>query len=536
MTQAEKQLYLNITPKNQYPPRDYQIEAVQKVFKAFVKHRRVLLQMPTGTGKTPAFCYIARKFLERGEGVLVIAHRQELVNQAHEKIEAITGVPAGLIKAGKPVNPEYDVQVASVQTLVKRKGFPEIGLLIVDEAHHACSKSYEEIFEVYPNAYILGVTATPNRSDGQGLRKQFDKIITLHPVRWFVERGFLSPYKIFAAPKKIDTSGIKITAGDFDMTELAERVTEIIGDVYETWREKAEGKQTVIFAINVEHSKQICQSFLNEGVNAAHIDGETPQRIRQQIINDFSKGKIKVLSNCGIVTEGFDCPGIEVIQCARPTASLVLWLQIVGRGLRPFPGKEYAIVIDHTNNSTTLGLPDDDYPWSLDPISLDNIRFNQQCPKCGHIFRPLSHELKAGKTFVDASGTIIEVAMCECPACDAVFEHQLPKEGNGTGKPREFVTRDGNLEEFDLTLHDWAKQLINDLISNQQLTGKKKSWVKYRLEENPRVKEFSLGDWRYAAVQLGYKVGWGWHQYIKCQSGNIHKIKIKYEKPKPINN
>lgn len=488
--------------------------------------------MPTGTGKTPTFCYIARKFLEQGEGVMVIAHRQELINQAHEKIEAICGIPAGLIKAGKPINLEYDVQVASVQTLVRRKGFPNIGLLIIDEAHHACSKSYEKISEVYPNAYILGVTATPNRSDGQGLRKQFDDIVILHPVRWFIERGYLSPCKIFTAPKKIDTTGIKMTGGDFNIKDLTERASAIIGDVYETWEAKAKGKQTVVFAVNVEHSKEICQSFLDRGVNAAHIDGETPQRIRRQTIKNFSKGRIKVLTNCGIITEGFDCPGIEVVQCARPTASLVLWLQMVGRGLRPFPGKEHAIIIDHTDNSTTLGLPDDDYPWSLEPISLDNIRFNQQCPNCDHIFRPLSHEMKKFKQFVDAVGTIVDIAMCCCPACDTEFQHQLPIEG-GSGKPREIFTIGGDLEEFDLVLHDWARKIIDNLVFNQQSTGKKKGWVKFRLEENPRVPEFSLGDWRYAAISLGYSPGWGWHQYQSVKNGNIHRVNINYETPKP---
>ncbi|NEP38197.1 MAG: DEAD/DEAH box helicase [Okeania sp. SIO2H7] len=517
ITTTEKQLYLNLTAEKKYPPRDYQLEAVRKVFEAFTKHRRVLLQLPTGTGKTPTFCYIARKFLEQGEGVLVIAHRQELIYQAREKIEAISGVPAGLIKAGKPVNPEYDIQVASVQTLVKRKGFPDISLLVVDEAHHACTKSYDRIFEAYPNAYILGVTATPNRSDGQGLKNHFDELITLHQTQWFIEKGYLSPYKIFASPKRIDTTGIKITGGDYNLEKLSEQASTIVGNVLETWKKIANNKQTVVFAVDVKNSMAICQSFIDAGISAAHLDGETPPSLRREIINDFGKQKIKVLTNCGIVTEGFDCPAIEVVQVARPTASLVLWLQIVGRGLRPFPGKDSAIIIDHTYNSTTLGLPDENFDWSLDPISLEGLRFNQECPNCQHIFRPLAHELKPHRKIIDAENAIVELARCTCPNCEEVFEFQLSQGGNGN-KPREINQEFGELEELNLTLHPWAVELIDNLVWNQEFSHKKKAWVKFRLEENPRVRELSLGDWRYAANKLGYKPGWAWHRYQETQT------------------
>ena len=521
MTSRDKQLNLAIVPENKYPPRDYQLDAVDKVFASFAKgNRRVLLQKPTGTGKTPTFCYIAREFLKQGEGVLVLAHRQELIYQAHEKIEAIGGLPAGIIKSGKPIDWDFDIQVASVQTLTRRQSFPEAGLVIVDEAHHACSKSYTRIFEAYKDAYILGVTATPNRSDGQGLKNEFDDLIVLHSPRWFIDRGFLTEYKVFASKARVDTTGVKVTAGDFNLNQLASaaKTSVIIGDVVNDWKDKAEGKQTVVFAVDVEHSKSIAAEFQANGVNAEHLDGETPNKVRRDLIQRFAAKEVTVICNCGIVTEGFDCPGIEVIQCVRPTQSIVLWLQMIGRGLRPSEGKSHAIILDHTYNTTYLGLPDDERTWSLEPLSLSDLRFNQECSQCGHIFRPLPHELKPLRQVVDCQGKIVDLCKCACPSCSHEFEFELGK-GDGTGIPRTIEEIMGDLEEIDLTLNPWAVEFIDRLVENQQTAGKKPGWVYYRAIEDPRAKDFSLSDWRYLAGKLNYKPGWGWHKYQEVQKG-----------------
>lgn len=378
-----------------------------------------MLQLPTGGGKTVIFAEIARQFLKvNRKKVLVNTHRVELIDQAAEKLQAQCGLLCGYIKSGAPIYPQRDIQVASVQTLARRQYPQNVGLIIVDEAHHAAAKTYTDIMEAYPDASILGVTATPTRADGQGFQFLFDDLITGPSVKWLIDKGYLSQYKMFAAEKLVKTQGVKERGGDFDLKELAKAVDTslVMGDVIESWRKHAAGKRTVLFAVDVSHSQQSAIAFQDAGISAAHLDGETPPEERKAMLEQFKRGEILVLCNCGIVSEGLDVPAIEAIQCVRPTESLIFWLQMIGRSLRPHPSKEYAIVIDHTQNWLYHGLPDDDRDWNLEPTSLTTLRFNQQCPNCRHIFRPLSHEQKRLK--------------CSCPIC---LTQIALKMGGGTG-------------------------------------------------------------------------------------------------------
>ena len=197
-----------------YNLRDYQTDLIRQIFASWQTKRSVMLQLPTGGGKTILFAYLAREFAKKGMGVLVLAHREELLLQAQEKLEAITGVPAGIIKSGYPVY-SYDLQVASVQSLVRRKNKPDAGLVIVDEAHHASSKTYTSILEAYPESYVLGCTATPHRIDGQGFKWLFDELICGPSTGDLIDQGYLSRYKLFQAIKVVDTSKTKTTAGGF---------------------------------------------------------------------------------------------------------------------------------------------------------------------------------------------------------------------------------------------------------------------------------------------------------------------------------
>ncbi len=203
-----------------YQLREYQEELIQQIFaKWSMEKRRVLAQSPTGSGKTVLFSAVSAQFTQRGEGVLVLAHREELLLQAKEKLEATTGLPTGLIKAGYRPDPAQLVQIASVQSLVRRKNWPRAALVIVDEAHHSTATTYTNILERYPDAYILGVTATPARSDGQGFKNQYDALVQGWPVRRLIEAGYLCPFRLFAAKRRIKTAGVKITAGDFDQRQ-----------------------------------------------------------------------------------------------------------------------------------------------------------------------------------------------------------------------------------------------------------------------------------------------------------------------------
>ncbi|NER37808.1 MAG: DEAD/DEAH box helicase [Oscillatoria sp. SIO1A7] len=393
--------------EHKYKLRDYQQDSILQIFEAWSQGiRRVMLQLPTGGGKTVLFAEIAREFLARtNQKVLVNAHRVELIAQAAEKLEAISGLPCGFIKSGLPLDGDRYIQIASVQSLARRD-FPEgIGLVIVDEAHHCAAKTYTDIMEAYPNAYILGVTATPARTDGQGFKLLFDRLILGPSVKSLIDGGYLSQYKMFAAEKLVETREVAIVGDDFNLQDLAKAIDTsiVMGDIIKTWHQHAQGKRTVVFAVDIQHSLHTARAFQAENIPAQHLDGETPAEERQAILDRFRQGEILVLCNCGIVSEGLDVPAIEAIQCVRPTKSLVFWLQMIGRALRPSETKDYAIIIDHTQNWLEHGLPDDDRSWSLEPISLSSLRFSQQCPNCSHIFRPLPHELKQD--------------LCTCPNC-----------------------------------------------------------------------------------------------------------------------
>lgn len=262
------------TLSHSYHLRDYQQELIQKVFAEWsAGDRRVLAQLPTGGGKTVVVAALAQQFTQRGEGVLFLAHREELLLQAKEKLEAVTGCDAGLIKAGYSMQPERPIQIASVQSLVRRQNWPDAGLILVDEAHHTPAATYTKILENYPSAYILGVTATPARSDGQGFRNHYDALVLGRSVRELIEAGYLSPFKLFASKKRIRAAGIKITAGDYNQRELAELVntTLTLGDVIGTWKKHALNKKTVVFGVDVAHSRAIAAAYTQAGFPSEHL-------------------------------------------------------------------------------------------------------------------------------------------------------------------------------------------------------------------------------------------------------------------------
>lgn len=483
-------------------------------------NRRVMLQLPTGAGKTVLFSAIAHEFLDRDMGVLVLAHRQELITQAAEKLESICGLPVGIIKAGFPSNPDRKVQVASVQTLIRRKHFPDVGLVVFDEAHHSCSQSYLKIFQAYPNAYILGVTATPTRTDGQGFKLLYDDLIGGPSVTWLMNREYLSKYRLFAPAAQVKTEGVKITAGDFNQQELVEAINTslVMGDLIGTWRKYAEGKRTVVFTVDVKHSKAIAAAYTEAGIPAEHLDGETSEGKRNAILERFRRGKTLILSNCGIVTEGFDVPAIEAVQCVRPTQSLVLWLQMIGRALRPSEGKEFARIIDHTENWKYHGLPDDDREWSLHPISLNTLRFSQQCPQCDHVFRPLHHELKPHRHLRDtATFQLKPIYRATCPNCQTLIEFEMGTGGNGSARTLS-NDEQTQVEEITLEAHPEHRAIVDQLLGTRETKGYKAGWVYYQLLEHESIKAFGLGDWRYIASKLGYKSRWAWHRWQEVQA------------------
>lgn len=347
--------------------RQYQINGINKIFSCWKAGKRsVLFQMPTGTGKTVLFSEIVRLGFAGNRRILIVVHRKELVEQITEKL-TVKDVPVGHIIAGKKADYNQFVQVASIQTLSRRE-HPDANLIIIDECHHAKADTYKKLWEIYPHAKFLGVTATPIRLSGEGFDDLFDELIVSMPTQKFIEQGHLVPVIHFVCSNP-DLSGVKQRQGDY-ITKMLSGVmmdNSIMSDLVESYKEKSSGKTAIVFAVDVEHSLNIAARYNAENIPAAHIDAKTPKNERDAILKDFRQGKIKVVSNVEIITEGFDFPECEVVQLARPTKSLSLYLQMVGRVMRPAKNKKEGIVLDNAGLWLEHGLSTVAREWTLQP-------------------------------------------------------------------------------------------------------------------------------------------------------------------------
>jgi DNA repair protein RadD len=369
--------------------RGYQDEIVAEVrahMRAGVKS--ILVQSPTGSGKTVLVAYMLATAAAKNMDSVFCVHRRELVKQSIRTFNEV-GVQHGVISAGFEPDPRPRVQVASVQTLARRvSGLRRPRLFVWDESHHLAAGSWTDIYRAFPDAFHIGLTATPERLDGQGLGKYFGVMVRGPSVAWLIEHKFLSPYKLYA-PGTADLAGVHTRMGDFAKNEAAAAVDKptITGDAIKHYLKFAGGKRAVLFAVSVEHSKHVVQQFRAAGIAAEHVDGETDADSRDAAIRRFASGETLVLSNVELFGEGFDLPAIEAAILLRPTQSLGLYLQQVGRALRPSPGKSHAIILDHVGNCERHGLPDDEREWSLDGASArkkgegSTVKV-KLCPKC----------------------------------------------------------------------------------------------------------------------------------------------------------
>ena len=405
--------------------RDYQQNLVSKTFAAWSGGmRKVLLQLSTGGGKTIIFSTMASEFTCRGEGVLVVAHREELILQAADKLAITTRVQPGIIKAGyKPT--DSLLQIGSIQTLTRRKIYPKAELVIVDEAHHCSAASYRKLLDAYNNALILGVTATPRREDGYGLRDVFEHLVCSITTKELIALGYLTDYKLIAGFKY---SQHRVPQKrDFTKKELEQVASDYKPEeILKQWQNFCAGKKTILFAVNVMHSKAIATKFRANGIAAEHLDGDTPPDKRKAILDRFKSGITKIISNCAILTEGFDCPDAEAVVIARPTSSVTLWLQMIGRVLRPSPGKDYATILDMTDNWFRLGRPCDNREWSLDPVSCDPDTLGVQCcPSCHHVFKPMPDLIRNLQYYNSKTAEFVTHYEVDCPNCGKAFRWVL---------------------------------------------------------------------------------------------------------------
>ena len=367
-----------------------QDEAIAGVRDAFRQSPSVLLVAPTGFGKTVAFSYICASAVAKGKRVWIMAHRVELVDQIADTLKAFN-VAFGYIAAGYPKAPAMRVQVASVQTLARRMDDHEKpDLIIVDEAHHATTKNtIGRILAACPAAKVLGVTATPARLSGEGMGDVFKSMVLGPSVQSLIDNGRLSPVTVYAPPT-VDLSGLHVRAGDFVISEAAAAMDKpkITGDAVAHYRRLADRKRGVAFCTSVDHARHVALQFVDAGYRSVHVDGGMDRYQRRQVVDAFKKGEINVLTSCDLVSEGFDCPGIEVGISLRPTASTGLWIQQVGRCLRTADGKSRAIILDHAGNTLRHGLPTEERDWTLDGAerrsrgtSAPSISV-RVCPKC----------------------------------------------------------------------------------------------------------------------------------------------------------
>lgn len=419
--------------------RPYQEQAVSNVIAAIKRGvRRIIIRAGTGAGKTVIASRIIHGSQAKGKRVLFLAHRAELIFQCSQKL-ADMDVHHGIIMGTYPQSVTARVHIASVSTLVNRQ-YPDPDIIIIDECHHARAGSYEKIIARYPKALLIGLTATPARLDGKGLGTLFDEIVDVSSYTDLIEAGYLVPFRIFE-PTNIDFSGVKTVAGDFNKKQAHERLakSKIYGDILEHWQRLAADRSTILFAASVEDSKRLVDSFTAAGVVACHVDGTTKAEERKKSFDGFRSGKIQVLCNVGIATEGTDLPVASCIVLANPTKSLVLHHQMVGRGLRINPGKQDCLILDHVGNHGRLGWIDDEILWTLDCQKMTRNKTRETtapirtCPKCYYC-------MKGGTNVCERCGHEFKVKSREPKKVDAEL-----KEATRSGAPKTYTTHKDEL-------------------------------------------------------------------------------------------
>lgn len=347
--------------------RPYQQRDVARIRDEYRNGKKAVLFVgPTGYGKTVLFAHIAKSAYERGKRVMILCHRQELIEQIVRALQAV-GLNPEIVAPGHTCQ-NSPLVVASVWTLINRLGsYDPPDLLVVDEAHHATSKTtWGKILNHWRDAKRLGVTATPIRLSGEGLDDLFDSMVVGPSTQDLINIRSLTPVTVYA-PSTPDLTGIHKRGGDYVLSELESAITKssVTGDAVSTYRRLATGKRAIAFCVSVAHAKATADAFNREGIKSEHIDGSLDSEERKRRIEDFRQGRTMVLTSCDLVSEGFDLPAIEVGISLRPTASVGLWLQQVGRCLRTVDGKERAVILDHAGNTHRHGLPTDEREWSL---------------------------------------------------------------------------------------------------------------------------------------------------------------------------
>jgi superfamily II DNA or RNA helicase len=457
--------------------RPYQVAAVDNLRASYRASKSApLLALPCGAGKTVIFTHVARTMYRKGKRALILVHRSELMRQCSVALKK-WNVPHGMIRAGQGMT-SHAVQIASVQTLVRRLSrLPAPDLIVIDEAHHAGAATWQKIFEAYPDAKLLGVTATPQRLDGRGLGTHcggyFDELIDGPSVQTLIDGGYLAKPRVFASANGLDMSGVRARAGDFEHAETQRRVMnrEIVGDAVAHYKRICDGVPAIAFCYSIAHADMVTAQFNAAGITSARIDGTMNDNERKLIIDQLAAGIIKVMTSVDLVSEGFDVPVCGAAILLRPTMSMGLYVQQVGRPMRPAPGKQHAFILDHAGNVARHGLPQDERTWSLDGRNADAGPSVKQCPSCY---------------------AMLPKTVSVCPEC----EHCFGTSDNGT-RDRVVEQVDGELVELTpemiAALKEQRRREVNaartrdDLMAIARQRGYNERWVDHTLRARSRI-------------------------------------------------
>ena len=499
--------------------RPYKQQAISDLRMAYRNGARApLLCLPTGGGKTVIFSAIAKASVARGNQVLILVHRRELIKQVSEKLTA-AGVDHGIIAAGFP-RADSAVQVASVQTLVRRlkrtKWSPS--LIVVDECHHATAGSWDKVLAYWPAALRLGVTATPVRLDGRGLGRVFDCMVLGPAVRDLIISGYLSRYKVFCPPVVANLIGIKVRGGDYDLNDMEERLTApaVTGDAVRQYQLYGQNQRAIAFAVTVLHAKIIAEEFNKAGIVAETITGEMSNENRDLVVQNFAAGSTRIMVSVNVVSEGFDCPQASCAILLRPTKSESLYLQQIGRVLRPVEGKT-AVIIDHVANIPRHGFPCQHRDWSLNDRpkkQLANLVSIKQCPECFAVFAPQNFcpecgaDLRTDKTPEKGTdGDLIEIKQLDSdPIGKPVIVDFGPHAPAKRGYFIDSVCADGH---FNIRFGESYPFKIN----NSKIRIDLKVHQKPKPSRLNQAQARTLGDLLQLAKDRGYNPGWAYHIY-----------------------
>ena len=444
--------------------RDYQQETIDKVYQSMRNgHKSIMVQQPPRTGKTVIMADIARRATAKGNRIMFIVHRQEIIEQA--------------IKTFKDDDVDMNLaQIGMVQTFTRHVDkLKPPAIIFVDEAHHALAATYRRILDSFPKAYKLLFTATPYRLNGKGFTDIADDLILGKSVPWLIEHHFLAPVDYYA-PSQIDVKKLRTkSTGEFSEDSIKEALKpKIYGNAVRHYHELAKGMQAIAYTYNVDSAVRLARAFNGHGISARAVSGKTPKDERKQIIEDYRAGKIKIVTNAELFTEGLDLPNVDCVIMMRPTQSLSLYLQFAMRSMNPREGKT-AVIIDHVGNVERFGLPTDKRQWSLEGVSKQNKRAS--------------------------SGTVIK-SVTVCPRCFASFYRtgdSCPYCGMRLGEEKELeVVDDVKLKKVTRSRLGIVKQLQKSTIM-KNVAGKRPSELK-------NLKEIQA----YGKLH-GYKSGWAYY-------------------------